>query len=184
MKGADSCGMATVLRRVREPRQKSDEFPSRGREQKRVGRSRSIARSPSGQSYRFYPLSGPAGSTLRDCFCQLCRSKPRSRKTSSAAAPVGQLDCRPRATARNAVRDWNSVPVLLEGKAGGFATSEEFLCPCVTSVSTTSNLGLPRSVTSLGQSTSTLVLEGLLRRRILQRRCAFFLEQSLLFPRR
>src|SRR5438046_8612637 len=32
--------------------------------------------------------------------------------------------------------------------------------PCVTTVSTTSNLGLPRSVTSLGQSTSTLVLEG------------------------
>src|SRR6266516_4388971 len=30
--------------------------------------------------------------------------------------------------------------------------------PCVTTVSTTSNLGLPRSVTSLGQSTSTLVL--------------------------
>jgi pimeloyl-ACP methyl ester carboxylesterase len=23
---------------------------------------------------------------------------------------------------------WDSVPVLLEGKAGGFATSEEFLC--------------------------------------------------------
>src|SRR6516164_5534045 len=56
--------------------------------------------------------------------------------------------------------------------------------PCVTSVSTTSNLGLPRSVTSLGQSTLTLVLESLLRRRIPQRRCAFFLEQSLLFPRR
>src|SRR5262249_35383084 len=56
--------------------------------------------------------------------------------------------------------------------------------PCVTSVSTTSNLGLPRSVTSLGQSTLTLVLEGLLRRRILQRRWSFFLAQSLLFPRR
>src|SRR5439155_4357391 len=56
--------------------------------------------------------------------------------------------------------------------------------PCVTTVSTTSNLGLPRSVTSLGQSTSTLVLEGLLHRMIVQRRCAFFLEQSLLFPRR
>src|SRR3989441_2251646 len=39
--------------------------------------------------------------------------------------------------------------------------------PCVTSVSTTSNLGLPRSVTSLRQSTLTRVLEGLLRRRIL-----------------
>jgi len=25
-------------------------------------------------------------------------------------------------------RNWNSVPVLIEGKAGGFATSEEFLC--------------------------------------------------------
>ena len=122
VKGADSRGMATVLRRVREPRKKSDGLPSRGREQKRVGRSRSIARSPSGESYRFYPLSGPAASTLRECFC------PRSRKTSSAAAPVDQLACRPRATARNAVRDWNSVPVLLERKAGGFATSEEFLC--------------------------------------------------------
>src|SRR5438128_2211382 len=33
-----------------------------------------------------------------------------------------------RATARNALRDWNSVPILVEGKAGGFATSEEFLC--------------------------------------------------------
>jgi len=33
--------------------------------------------------------------------------------------------------------------------------------PCVTSVSTTSNLGLPRSVTSLEQSTLTRVLEGL-----------------------
>src|SRR5262249_23884183 len=55
--------------------------------------------------------------------------------------------------------------------------------PCVTSVSTTSNLGLPRSVTSLGQSTLTLVLEGMLRRRIPQRRCACFLEQSSLFPR-
>src|SRR3989442_6218198 len=32
--------------------------------------------------------------------------------------------------------------------------------PSVTSVSTTSNLGLPRSVTSLGQSTLTRVLEG------------------------
>jgi hypothetical protein len=31
-------------------------------------------------------------------------------------------------TARNALRDWNSVPVLVEGKYGGFATSEEFLC--------------------------------------------------------
>ena len=41
---------------------------------------------------------------------------------------VGQRACRPRATARNAVRDWNSVTILLEGKAGGFATSEEFLC--------------------------------------------------------
>src|SRR6266498_4143356 len=56
--------------------------------------------------------------------------------------------------------------------------------PCVTSVFTTSSLGLPRSVTSLGQSTSTRVPEGLLRPRIPQRRCAFFLEQSLLFPRR
>src|SRR6266700_28129 len=69
-------------------------------------------------------------------------------------------------------------------KGGGFTTSGEFPLPCVTSVSTTSNLGLPRSVTSLGQSTLTRVLEGLLRRRIPQRRCAFFLEQSLLFPRR
>jgi len=59
VKGADSRGMATVLRRVREPRQKSDE--SLRAEQKRVGRSRSIARSPSGQSYRFYSLSGPSG---------------------------------------------------------------------------------------------------------------------------
>jgi hypothetical protein len=33
-----------------------------------------------------------------------------------------------RATARNALHDWISVPVLVEGKDGGFATSEEFLC--------------------------------------------------------
>jgi hypothetical protein len=33
-----------------------------------------------------------------------------------------------RVTARNALRDWNSVPVLVEGEDGGFATSEEFLC--------------------------------------------------------
>ena len=32
-----------------------------------------------------------------------------------------------RATAPNALRDWNSVPVLIEGKDGGFATSGEFL---------------------------------------------------------
>jgi hypothetical protein len=45
-------------------------------------------------------------------------------------------------------------------------------------------VGLPRSVTNLGPSTSARVLEDLLRRRIPQRRCAFFLEQSLRFPRR
>jgi hypothetical protein len=28
----------------------------------------------------------------------------------------------------DALRDWNSVPVLVEGKDGGFATSGEFLC--------------------------------------------------------
>jgi hypothetical protein len=50
----------------------------------------------------------------------------------------------------------------------------------VTTVSTTSNLGLPRSVTSLGQSTSTLVLEGLLHRMTVQQRSAFFPEQNSL----
>src|SRR6266516_2927934 len=55
--------------------------------------------------------------------------------------------------------------------------------PCVTIVSTTSNLGLPRSVTSLGQSTSTLVLEGLLHRMTVQQRSAFFPEQNSLFLR-
>ena len=63
-----------------------------------------------------------------------------------------------RATARNALRDWNSVPVRVEGKGGGFRNVRGVPLPCVTTVSTTSNLGLPRSVTSLGQSTSTLVL--------------------------
>jgi hypothetical protein len=122
VKGADSCGMATVLRRVREPRQKSDES-LRADVNKNVSDDPDrLLACPVVQSYRFYPLSGPAASTLRECFC------PRSRKTSSAAAPVDQPACRPRATARNTVRDWNSVPVLLEGKAGGFATSEEFLC--------------------------------------------------------
>src|SRR5437660_868684 len=56
--------------------------------------------------------------------------------------------------------------------------------PCVTTVSTTSNLGLPRSVTSLRQSTSTPVHEDLPRQKIPQRRYAFFQEQSLLFPRK
>src|SRR5262249_61005511 len=60
VKGADSRGMATVLRRVREPRKKSDGLPSRGREQKRVGRSRSIARSPSGESSLLSPIR-PSG---------------------------------------------------------------------------------------------------------------------------
>jgi hypothetical protein len=32
------------------------------------------------------------------------------------------------ADVRHALRDWNSVPVLVEGKDGGFATSGEFLC--------------------------------------------------------
>src|SRR2546422_9918951 len=32
-----------------------------------------------------------------------------------------------RATARNVLRDWNSVPGLVEGKGGRFATSEELL---------------------------------------------------------
>ena len=43
---------------------------------------------------------------------------------------LGVAVCGPprRATARNVLRDWNSVPVLVEGKGGGFATSEEFLC--------------------------------------------------------
>jgi hypothetical protein len=66
----------------------------------------------------------------------------------------------------------------------GYAKSEETPLPCVTLVSTTSNLGLPKSVTSLGQSTSTLVLEGSLHRMTIQQRSAFFPEQSLLFPRR
>src|SRR5215831_423774 len=56
--------------------------------------------------------------------------------------------------------------------------------PCATIVCTTSNPDLLRSVTSLRQSTSGPVHEGLRHRRIPQRRCAFFLEQSLLFPRR
>jgi hypothetical protein len=43
---------------------------------------------------------------------------------------LGVAVCGPprRATARNVLRDLNSVPVLVEGKGGGFATSEEFLC--------------------------------------------------------
>jgi hypothetical protein len=32
------------------------------------------------------------------------------------------------ADVRHPLRDWNSVPVLVEGKDGGFATSGEFLC--------------------------------------------------------
>jgi hypothetical protein len=83
-----------------------------------------------------------------------------------------------------ALRDWNSVPVLVEGQGRGLRDIRGVPLPCVTSVSTTSNLGLPMLVTNLGPSTLTRVLEGLLRLRILQRRCAFFLEQSLLFPRR
>src|SRR5258706_16237359 len=86
--------------------------------------------------------------------------------------------------ARNALRDWNSVPVLLEGKDRGLHDVRGDPLPCVTTVSTTSNLGLPRSVTNLGPSTSARVLEDLLRRRIPQRRCACFPEQSLRFPGR
>jgi hypothetical protein len=73
---------------------------------------------------------------------------------------------------------------LLTGLGWWGARKRGVPLPCVTSVSTTSSLGLPRSVTSLGRSTSTRVPEGLLRPRIPQRRCAFFLELSLLFPRR
>lgn len=111
MKSADSRGMATVLRRVREPRQKSDESL-------RADVNKNVSDDPDRLLARpvvshIASIPYPA-STLRECFC------PRSRKTSSAAAPVGQL-------ARNAVRDWNSVPVLVERKDGGFATGE-FLC--------------------------------------------------------
>src|SRR6266540_1887012 len=83
-----------------------------------------------------------------------------------------------------AVRAGLLARFLLTGLGWWGARKRGVPLPCVTSVSSTSSLGLPRSVTSLGQSTSTRVPEGLLRPRIPQRRCAFFLELSLLFPRR
>ena len=84
---------ATVLRRVREPRQKSDESL-------RADVNKNVSDDPDRLLARpvvshIASIPYPA-STLRECFC------PRSRKTSSAAAPVGQLACRPRATVRNA----------------------------------------------------------------------------------
>jgi hypothetical protein len=49
-----------------------------------------------------------------------------------------------------ASHDWNSVPVLVEDiKSRGLRNIRGVPLPCVTTVSTTSNLGLPRSVTSL-----------------------------------
>src|SRR5262245_3085696 len=50
--------------------------------------------------------------------------------------------------ALNALHDWNSVPILLEGKGRGLRDIIGVPLPCVTSVSTKSNLGLPGSVTS------------------------------------
>ena len=104
--------MATVLRRVREPRQKSDEFPSRGREQKRVGRSRSIARSPSGQSYRFYSLSGPAASTLR-VLLPIVPEQTTLAENFVGCCTVGQLACRPRD--QKAIRDRNRAHFAFRG---------------------------------------------------------------------
>src|SRR5262249_61222054 len=107
--------MVTVLRRVREPRQKSDESLRADVNQM----SRTIPIDCSLAQWSVISLLSPIWPSGQYTERVLLRSKPRSRKTSSAAAPVGQPACRPRATARNAVRDWNSVPVLLEGKAGG-----------------------------------------------------------------
>src|SRR5438552_1440264 len=45
-----------------------------------------------------------------------------------------------RATARNVLRDWNSVPVLVEGKGWGLRNVRGVPLPFVTTVSTTSNL--------------------------------------------
>ena len=103
MKGADSCGMATVLRRVREPRKKSDGLPSRGREQKRVGRSRSIARSPSGTVISLLSPIRPSGQytervllpTLTENFVGCCtgRSAGLSPPRNGSQCRIGIL-CR------------------------------------------------------------------------------------------
>ena len=44
----------------------------------------------------------------------------------SAAVTLGPIQHS--VTALNGLHDRNSVPILLEERAGGFATSEEFLC--------------------------------------------------------
>jgi hypothetical protein len=69
-------------------------------------------------------VRGPLAEIRNVCLtCSIFLRAPRgSGPHSRGPGPPG------RATAPNALRDWNSVPVLVEGKDGGFATSGEFLC--------------------------------------------------------
>ena len=79
-------------------------------------------------------LSRAATCPVRACFRASARKRQHRDRFLKRQGPIGSINHVKYLSLQcfrsecGSLRDWNCVPVLVQGKDGGFATSEEFLC--------------------------------------------------------